>query len=156
MLNSFGFESRELKILKEILHVVKEIRDLLEPRLVRIQIQSVGGSMGQFQLTVGQLETFQVVGFDQNGNPFTGPIPTPNWSIDQPSLDSIAPNATTPANEDVTSLAAGTANLTAGLTTAEGLSLTATAQLVNVVFTPVLTSIAIQPVGAQAAVAKKV
>lgn len=48
--------------------------------------------------TFGQVVVAQVVGFDQNGNPWTGPIPTPSWSIDNTSIASIAADATNPAN----------------------------------------------------------
>lgn len=99
--------------------------------------------------TFGQVVVAQVVGFDQNGNPWTGPIPTPSWSIDNTSIASIAADATNPANEDVTAVANGTANLTASLTTAEGLALSDVEQvIVNIPIQPppppVLSSIKVQ------------
>ena len=68
---------------------------------------------GPITLQVGQKTVASVDGYDQNGQPFLGPIPAPSWSLDQPTLDSISADAASPADEDVTSLAAGVANLTA-------------------------------------------
>jgi hypothetical protein len=98
---------------------------------------------GPVTLTVGQVTVASIDGFDQNGAPFTGPIPTPTWSIDNATLDSIAADATNAANEDVTSLAVGTANLTATLVTAAGTTLTDTETITNVAQAPVLSSIKI-------------
>ena len=97
---------------------------------------------GPVTLQVGQKTVASIDGFDQNGNPFLGPIPTPSWSIDNPTFDSIAADATNPADEDVTSLAAGVANLTASVTNAQGTALTDTETVTNVV-PQVLTSIKI-------------
>lgn len=93
-------------------------------------------------LTVGQTVVATVVGFDQFGKPFNGSIPTPSWSIDQPSFDTIAVDATNSANEDVTSVAAGVANLTATVSGPAG-PLTDTETITNVA-PQVLTSIQIQ------------
>jgi hypothetical protein len=93
-------------------------------------------------LTVGESVVASVVGFDQNGNPFKGAIPQPTWSIDNSTFDSIAADATNPANEDVVSLAAGVANLTATVAGPAG-PLTDTEAITNVV-PQVLTSIQIQ------------
>jgi len=93
-------------------------------------------------LTVGQSVVASVVGFDQFGKPYLGAIPAPSWSIDQPTFDSIAADATNPANEDVTSLAAGVANLTATVAGPSG-PLTDTEPITNVV-PQVLTSVQIQ------------
>lgn len=98
---------------------------------------------GPVTLTVGQVTVASLDGFDQNGNPFTGAIPTPVWSIDQPTLDSIAADATNAANEDVTSLAVGVANLTATVTLASGLNLSDTESVTNIAVSPVLSSIKI-------------
>lgn len=98
---------------------------------------------GPVTLTVGQVTVASIDGFDQNGNPFTGTIPAPTWSIDQPTLDSIAADATNAANEDVTSLAVGVANLTASVTTAAGTVLTDTESVTNIAVAPVLSSIKI-------------
>ena len=98
---------------------------------------------GPVTLTVGQVTVASVDGYDQNGAPFTGTIPTPVWSIDNAALDSIAADSNNAANEDVTSLAAGTANLTATVTTAAGTTLTDTETITNLAEAPVLSSIKI-------------
>jgi hypothetical protein len=97
-------------------------------------------------LAVGQMAIATVVGFDQTGAPFTGLIPNPTWSIDNPAFDKIAADPTNPQNEDVTSLAPGVATLTAGVAGPNGTTLTATGIVTNVPATtaPVLTSIGIQ------------
>lgn len=124
----------------------EKILYLLTHRLTSIQIVFLNPkgdcTMSNIALTVGQLTVASVLGFDQNGNPYLGTIPTPSYSIDQPTIDSIAPDATNPANEDVTSLAAGTANLTATVQGPNG-PLTATGQITNTV-PQVLSSIQLQ------------
>lgn len=98
---------------------------------------------GPVTLTVGQKTVASVDGFDQNGAPFAGTIPTPTWSIDNAALDSIAADSANASNEDVTSLAVGTANLTASLVTAEGATLSDTETVTNIAQALVLSSIKI-------------
>jgi hypothetical protein len=98
---------------------------------------------GPVTLTVGQRTVASVDGFDQNGQPFTGTIPTPTWSIDNATFDSINPDTANPANEDVASLAAGVANLTATVVTAQGTTLTDTEVITNLAAAAVLSSIKI-------------
>lgn len=116
--------------LEKVLRLEREILELLKPRLTSIKIQFLnpqGENMASITLTVGQSTVASVAGFDQNGNPYLGTIPTPSWSIDQPTFDQISADATNPANEDVLSLAAGVANLTATVG-----SLTGVGQITNV------------------------
>jgi len=95
-------------------------------------------------LTIGQMVVASVVGYDQFGNVFTGAMPTPAWSIDNPQVASIVPDSTTPTSEDVTGVSAGSANLTAGVAGPGGSTLTATAPItVSASSQPVLTSIQI-------------
>lgn len=96
---------------------------------------------GAVTLNVGQKTVASVDGFDQFGNPFPN-VPAGSWSIDNPALDTISQDATNPANEDILSVAAGVANLTATVTNAQGTVLTDTEAITNVA-TPVLTSIKI-------------
>jgi hypothetical protein len=155
----FDHDEKDIKkLLAGILVVLEDIRDELhhKPILTRISIKLIAQEDSMLSpaitLNVGQTQQVTVVGFDQNGNLWTQPLPAPNWSIDQPGVASIAPDPTTPTNEDVTGVAVGTANLTAGLTNAQGTALTATAQVtVTASTTPVLTSIQIQPVASAAA-----
>lgn len=95
-------------------------------------------TVGPATLTAaGQVAVATILGFDQFGNPWTGPIPTPTWAIDQPNVASIAADTTDPENEDVTAVANGTANLNFQLTTVEGLALTDVEQVVvNIPVTP--------------------
>jgi hypothetical protein len=146
---------------REILHDLRriertedEILYLLRHRLSSIRIRFSGGNMANtdpLTLTVGQTAVATVVGFDQNGQPFTGPIPAPSWSIDNPTFDSIAADGINPAAEDITSLAVGVANLTATVQGPAG-PLTDTEAITNVQ-PQVLTSIQIQFAALQAAAA---
>lgn len=134
--------------LRKIRKALERLVDIFEPRLTSIEIkfdpQEDSMSAAAVTLNIGQTTVASVVGFDQFGNPFT-PVPQPSWAIDNPGIASIVPDATTPASEDVTGVATGTANLTAGLTTAEGLALTATGVVtVSAAAKPVLSSIQIQ------------
>lgn len=75
--------------------------------------------------TAGQLAQASVLGFDQFGNPFAGTIPPVTFSIDNPSVASSTPNSDG-LTDEVAAVANGVANLTATLTTAEGVSLSDT------------------------------
>jgi hypothetical protein len=136
----------EIELEKVEIDLEKKIIYQLTPRLSFIKIRFLKGETmaeGPVQLVVGQKTVASVDGFDQNGQPFLGTIPTPVYSIDQPSLDVIAPDSTNPANEDVTSLAVGVANLTATVTNAQGTVLTDTETITNVAAPQVLSSIKI-------------
>jgi hypothetical protein len=98
---------------------------------------------GPVTLTVGQRTVASIDAFDQNGQPFTGTVPTPTWSIDNPAFDSISQNTANPSNEDVASMAAGVANLTATVVTSDGRTLTDTETITNVAAAAVLSSIKI-------------
>lgn len=90
--------------------------------------------------SVGQTVTASVLGFDQNGQPWTGALPTATLSSSDTSSAVITFDPTTGLT---TAVANGVANITANLTTAEGLALTDT-ETVTVaisVTTPVLSSI---------------
>lgn len=97
--------------------------------------------------TAGEQATASILGFDQAGNPWTGPIPPVTFS----SSDTSGAIITSVPNLDgvtdlVTAVGNGVASLTASLTTAEGLSLSDT-ETVTVTLpvtpppTPVLSSI---------------
>lgn len=142
----------ERQLLEEVLKDLKEILELVRPRLVGIEIvfenQIMEGftmSTAAVTLQVGQMTVATVVGFDQNGNPFT-PVPTPSFAIDQPAVAAIAPDAVTPTSEDVTGVSAGIANLMAAVVNAAGVTLTATGvvTVTPAVGAPVLSSIQIQ------------
>ena len=93
--------------------------------------------------TAGQQVTASVLGFDQNGQPFTGTMPTAALSSDDTAQAIVTFD---PATGLTTAVANGVANITANLITAEGLALTDT-EAVTVAIpvvpppTPVLSSI---------------
>lgn len=77
--------------------------------------------------TAGEQAIASILGFDQNGNPWTGTIPPVTFT----SSDTAGAIVTSTPNADgvtdtVTAVGNGVASLTANLTTAEGLSLTDT------------------------------
>ena len=122
--------------------------EVAPPKLSLIKIQfSKGTSMptaGPVTLTtLGQQVTASVLGFDQFGQPFTGTMPTATLSSDDTAQAIVTFDPTTGLT---TAVANGVANITASLTTAEGLSLTDT-EAVTVAIpvvpppTPVLSSI---------------
>ncbi len=138
-------DRQEVKLLKHILNELRAIRFEDAPRtLVTIQLLSKGTPMpspGPITLTAaGQTDQTVIVGLDQFGQPFTGAIPPATYIDD----DSAA--ATVDANGLITAVANGTSNVQAALTTAEGLALTATLQVVVGIAAPkpVLTSITLQ------------
>lgn len=131
-----------------IIHLLRIIAAEVEPPfLSAIQLQFRGKDMatpGPVTLTsAGQQVTASVVGFDQFGQPFTGTIPTPTFSSDDTAGAIVTFD---PATGLTTAVANGVANITASLTTAEGLALTDT-EAVTVAIpivpppTPVLSSI---------------
>jgi hypothetical protein len=110
-----------------------------QPKLSAIKVQ-LGGNMSVGPLTIqaGKTFTATVVGFDQNGAPFTGPIPAPAFSVDNPAVATVDP-----ASGAGSAVAAGVANVSAALTTAEGLALTDTETVTVTAVVPVLSSIKI-------------
>lgn len=123
--------------------------EVAPPKLSSIQIQFSKGTnhmptAGPITLTTaGQQVTASVLGFDQFGNPFTGTMPTATLSSDDTAQAIVTFDPTTGLT---TAVANGVANITASLTTAEGLVLTDT-EAVTVAIpvvpppTPVLSSI---------------
>lgn len=125
---------------QEIL-LLKQIRDRLPTpsQLSSIKIRFGGIMAGPVTLTVGQKTKATVVGFDQFGAPFNGTLPPASFSLDNTTLDSGTSDGA--GGFDITSLAAGVANLTAALSTAEGIGLQDTETITNVAIVPVLSSI---------------
>lgn len=127
----------QLRVQQQILGVVEDIRARLMPRLTRLTITLSGGTM---PLQVGATTTATVNGFDQFGNPFAIDFAAnpPSWSVSDPALATLTPNAADPNKEDVTGVAAGTETLSvsvAGLSANLSFAVEAPA--------PVLTSVTI-------------
>lgn len=106
-------EGHEDRILEHIEEDLDEIVGFLKPRLAFIKI-AFGGTMAQgpVKLTVGQKTTATVLGFDQNGAPFTidftaNPV---TWTDDN---EAVASDAPTPPTDTITGVSAGVANITA-------------------------------------------
>jgi len=112
------------------------------PYLATLQLKgSPMPTPGPITLTKqGETNQTVIVGLDQFGQPWTGPIPTATYADDNPAA------VTTDANGLATAVANGTDNVTASLTTVEGLPLTATLQFIVDIPAPVpvLTSISLQ------------
>lgn len=133
-----------VKLQREDLAVDKQIRNLLRPRLSSLKVaftekRTMPPVVGPAVINVGDKIFASVVGFDQNGQVFTGPIPTPALSVDDASIVSL--DTTT---GEVNGLAAGVANVTAEVTSAEGADLTDTESVTVAAVpppTPVLSSI---------------
>lgn len=107
--------------------------------------------VGPLTISVGQTFTASVVGFDQNGAPFTGTIPAPTFSVDTSAVATVDPTSGAGAG-----VSAGVANVSAALTSAEGLALTDTETVTVTAVASVLTSIkvSLDPVAATASVRK--
>ena len=149
-------ERREEKLLREILETIEriehKIEHLLQPRLVHIKIAFKGAIMATqgpvILTTAGQVTTASINGYDQFGAAWTGTIPPVSYAIDNTAVATSVPNADG-LTDTVTAVANGVANLTASLTSAEGLPLTDTETVtVNIPAPPpppppVLTSIKI-------------
>jgi hypothetical protein len=129
-----GGEERTLEHIEEDLD---QIVGFLKPRPTFIKIIFGGHMPGPVTLTIGQKTTASVAVFDQNGVDMTAkydfnanPIA---WTLDNTTFDSQSATGPDSANSDViTSLAAGTANLTAvtnGLTDIEQVINQAAAQV---------------------------
>lgn len=162
------FEQRALELLNEIrqeqnllLAVARRIDGRLKPRLARIEVvynerptcrstepgeKEMAPTAGPVTLTTaGQKTTASVLGFDQNGQPMpsTFSMPLAAWTIDDTSGAVVSSIDNGDGTDTVTAVANGNVNLTASLTTAEGLALTAS-QAVTVLIAavaPVLSSI---------------
>lgn len=150
------FDRADRALLEKVLKFVERIEERTRPKLFRIEIAFTSNPQGVPMsspvvgpvtlTTAGETATASVVGFDQNGNPWTGPIPPVTYSIDNPAIATSSPNSDD-ETDTVTAVANGTANLTASLTTVEGLALSDTEQvIVNIPApppppTPVLSSI---------------
>jgi hypothetical protein len=106
------------------------------PFLDSIQIRFERNNMptpGPVTLTaVGQQVTASVVGFDQFGQPFTGELPPATLSSDDTAGAIVTFD---PSTGLTTAVADGVANITANLTTAEGVALSDT-EAVTVAITP--------------------
>lgn len=100
------------------------------PFLATINIQFQGDSMatpGPVTLTTaGQQVTASVVGFDQFGAAFTGTLPPVTFSSDDTAGTIVTFD---PVSGLTTAVSNGVANITAALTTAEGLNLSDTEQV---------------------------
>ena len=129
----------EAELLREENRILREIR---QPRLAFIKITFKRGNImaeGPVAIQIGGSTVASIDGFDQNGAPFTGTIPSPAYSIDTPTIASIAPDANV-ANEDITGVTAGVANLTATVQGANG-PLTDTEPVTVLAAAPILSSI---------------
>ena len=82
-------------------------------------------ALGPVTIQVGQTVTATVQGFDQNGAPFTGPLPAITFSVDNSAVASSTPSADGTSSA-VMGVSAGVANFTASLTSAEGTALSDT------------------------------
>ena len=116
---------RILRTEQEILHDEHEILERLRPRLSTIKIAFLKGThmntFGPVTLTfVGESKNAVVLGFDQFGNPWTGEIPAPVFVSDDTAGSIVTFD---PKMGLVTAVANGVANISATLTTAEGVSL---------------------------------
>ncbi len=130
-------------------HIIRLLRLIAieerPPYLNSIQLAFTKGTSmpvpGPITLTqVGQTATAVVLGFDQNGQPFTGVMPPATLSSDDTSGAIVTFD---PATGLTTAVANGVVNITANLTSAEGLALT-DSETVTVAITvtpPVLSSI---------------
>ena len=132
-------EPRQIKNhqLEEIIEqnrvVIRLLRKLVEedepPVLSEIRIQFSKGTdpmptAGPVTLTtLGQQVTASVLGFNQFGTPFSGTMPPATLSSDDNAQAIVTFDPTTGLT---TAVANGIANITASLTTAEGLALTDT------------------------------
>jgi len=137
-------EREENRLLREQIRLLKEILAAVsshphQPVLSSIKVILSGGNtmpVGPLTIAVAQKYVATVVGFDQNGAPFSGPIPAATFAVADATVASIDPTAGTGAG-----LAAGVTGVSASLTSAEGLALTDTETLTVTAAPPVLTSI---------------
>jgi hypothetical protein len=134
-------ERDEIRLLREILEEIKKIHHHLQPKLAAIEIRFGGDMQGPITLTPAtKSTTATVLGFDQTGAPFTGKMPAVTFTPDVTTFDNFSPSGN---SDTITGIADGTTNLAASLTTAEGLPLSDTTQVITSGFAvvPVLTTI---------------
>jgi hypothetical protein len=150
-LNEKGLRDLRVDLARRLEKIHVELHRLdPHPHLASIKIRFSRGSTmapvaGPITLTTaGAIAVASVLGFDQFGNPFTGPMPVASYSSDDTAGDIATFD---PATGLVTAVGNGVANITASLTTAEGEALTDT-EAVTVALsggggggTPVLSSI---------------
>src|SRR5882724_11254500 len=137
-------EREENRLLREQIRLLERILAAISsqshpPLLSSIKVMLSGGStmpVGPLTISVGQSYVATVVGFDENGAAFSGPIPTPTFAVANATVASIDPTAGTGSG-----LAGGVTGVTATLTSAEGLALTDTETLTVTAVVPVLSSI---------------
>lgn len=130
-------ELRELIALgREMLKELRELVKSLQPKLVAIELRFGGNQMqGPVTLTPSAKSTkATVLGFDATGAPFTGTMPSVTYTADVATFASSTPDGAN--GDDIVGSADGTTNLAASLTTAEGLALSDTSQVITSGFTP--------------------
>ena len=133
-----------LREVRELRREVDELRNDLKPKLVAIEIRFGGDMQGPVTLTpTTPGTTATILGFDQTGAPFTGPMPTATFTPDVTTFCTFTPGVNSDA---ILGTSNGTTNLGVSLTTAEGLALSDTSQIITSGFgvtppTPVLTTI---------------
>lgn len=116
---------KEVRELRKETGILREIARDLKPKLAFIKL-AFGGIMAQGPVTLsqGQSTTATILYFDQTGAPMPAGFvpPAVTFTIDNPSFASSTPGSD--GQSDVVAyVAAGVANLTASVTSAEGLSL---------------------------------
>jgi hypothetical protein len=144
----------------------EEILDHLTPQLSFIKIAFSRGdnimAQGPVTLSSGQSTTATVLYFDQTGAPMPSTFvpPAVTYTIDNSAIASSTPGADGQSDQ-VAYVTAGVANLTAAVTSAEGLALSDTETVTDspiIVPPPVLSSIKIDfstPTPAAAAAVRK-
>lgn len=137
-------EHTEDHLLQDILKVLKDIRRELHAEiseLTTIRILFGGFMQGPITLTPATpATTATVLGFDQLGNPFTGPMPSATFTPDVTTFCTFTPAGNSDA---VLGTSNGTTNFGVLLTTAEGLVISDSTQIITSGFgvVPVLTTI---------------
>lgn len=132
----------ELYYQRTLLQRVIELLHCLEPRrlsMIYIVFQTEGENiMGLTLTTAGQTATATVQGFDQLGNamPADFKLPVATFSVDDSTGAIVKAVDNGDGTATVTAVANGTANLSASLTTAEGLALSTSDSIVVDIATP--------------------
>jgi hypothetical protein len=150
-LNERGLRDLRIHLDRRLEKIHDELHRLdPNPHLASIKLRFSKGSAAMTAVagpltltTAGASAIASVLGFDQFGNPFTGTMPAVTLSSSDTAGDIVTFD---PSTGLVTAVSNGVANITASLTTAEGVSLTDT-EAVTVALsgggggTPVLSSI---------------
>lgn len=130
----------------KIAHELHVIRGILTPHRTLSRISLVfGGTMSQGPVTLTPATPrtkATVLGFNADGSPFTGTMPTATYTPDSTSFASFTDDGTN--GSDIVGSADGTTNLGVTLTTAEGVPLSDSSQVITSGFsgtTQVLASI---------------